>query len=284
VITKEKRLGRGLSALLGDAPEKSDEKSALREAPIEQLVPNPLQPRKRFSEAELQELSQSIQEKGILQPILVRPSNGGYQIVAGERRWRAAQLARQHNVPVLVRELDDAEVLQIAIIENIQREELNPVEEARAYRRLQDEFGQKQEEVAKLVGKSRSHVANLMRLLSLPDAVLSLVEDSKISAGHARTLVGADDPVALARIIVRKGLNVRQAEALQKRGKTGLSAKQPSVTKDADTRALERRLGERLGLKVDIRHYPSGRGKMIINYKSLDQLDEVCDCLSGATD
>ncbi len=284
MITKEKRLGRGLSALLGDALENSDEKSALREAPIEQLVPNPLQPRKRFSEAELQELSHSIQEKGILQPILVRPSNGRYQIVAGERRWRAAQMDRQHNGPVLVRDLDDAEVLQIALIENIQREELNPVEEARAYRRLQDEFGQKQEEVAKLVGKSRSHVANLMRLLNLPEVVLNMVEDSRISAGHARTLVGADDPLALARIIVRKGLNVRQAEALQKSGKTGSTAKQPSVTKDADTRALERRLGERLGLKVDIRHHPSGRGKMIINYKTLDQLDEVCDRLSGPTD
>ncbi len=279
---KENRLGRGLSALLGDKPDDAPTDNTLRQVPIEQLSANPHQPRKRFPDIELKELSRSIMEKGIIQPILVRlSSEGGYQIIAGERRWRAAQLAQQHSVPVLVRDMDDAEVLQIAIIENIQREELNPIEEARAYRRLQDEFGQKQEDVARLVGKSRSHITNLMRLLSLPALVLTMVEEGKISAGHARTLIGADDPLALARKIVKKGLNVRQAEALQKKGIRAAGQASARSKKDADTCALEKRLGEALGLKIDIRHHENGHGTMRIGYKTLEQLDEICNRLSA---
>jgi len=293
---KEKRgLGRGLSALMADVdltqrddPADTAPKSASeRSLPIERVVPNPDQPRRDFDEAALQELSASIAEKGIIQPLIVRASPDGgntFQIVAGERRWRAAQRAQLHEVPVVVREFSDTEVLEIAIIENVQRADLNPVEEALGYRQLQEKFGHTQEQLSTALGKSRSHIANLMRLLNLPNAVLTWLREDKLSAGHARALITSDDPTALARIVMDKGLSVRETEKLAKAGvsKGGAASKQSVITKkDADTRALEQDLEAALGMKVNIEHSPGGeKGKLSIAYKDFEQLDELCRKLS----
>lgn len=296
---KNRRLGRGLSALLGeteldapaaDAPGESAKtgRDGVRTLPIELVRPNPDQPRKTMGEAELEALARSIEDKGVVQPILVRPLDGpdeAYEIVAGERRWRAAQRAQLHEIPALVRELTDRETLEIGIVENVQRADLNPVEEAQAYRQLIDRFGHTQDDVAKAVSKSRSHVANMVRLLALPDPVQSLLAEGKLSAGHARAIATADDVEALAAIIVAQGLSVREAEKLAKSGvETGKSAPKPAnrdPDKDADTRSLEADISARLGLAVDIRHGKKG-GELRVRYSTLEQLDDVCRRLSGS--
>lgn len=272
-------LGRGLSSLIGSAPA-ADARStkALRTLPVAFLRPNRFQPRKTFQEEDLQDLSNSIREKGVLLPILVRPvpdEAGQYEIVAGERRWRAAQLAKLHEVPVVVRELSDSESLELAIIENVQRSDLNAIEEAAAYEELIDRFGYTQEKLATEVGKSRSHVANTLRLLKLPDAVKTLVREGKLTAGHARTLVGRPDAEALAHQIVEAGLNVRQAE---KRTSGRKGHHRPE--KDPDTRALEHSLTNALGLKVDIADHGKAGGHLSITYKTLEQLDDLVRRLS----
>jgi len=286
-------LGRGLSALMADvqlqpgapadAPRRPD-----TSLPIERVHPNPDQPRRQFSEEALEELASSIREKGIIQPLIVRPDparEGEYQIVAGERRWRAAQLARLHEVPVIVREMNDQEVLEIAIIENIQRADLNPVEEARGYRQLMDRFGHTQERLAEALGKSRSHIANSLRLLTLPDEVLSYLTEGKLTAGHARALVTTEDPAALAREVIRRGLSVRETEKLAKaptREVTGSRSEPAREEKDPDTRELEGDLGAALGMKVRIDHKPGGEsGQVVIQYKTLAELDELCRLLSS---
>lgn len=300
---KNRRLGRGLSALLGEvetedyaAPEGADapasaprSRDGVRTLPIELIRPNPDQPRKTITEAELEALSESIAEKGVVQPILVRPVKGegeAYEIVAGERRWRAAQKARLHDIPALVRELTDKETLEIGIVENVQRSDLNPVEEAHAYRQLIDRFGHTQDDVARAVSKSRSHVANMVRLLALPEAVLTSLASGEISTGHARAIASAPDPEALVRIIVEKGLSVREAERLARDAQAGKASESKAGKaskpgdKDADTRALESDVTARLGLSVDIRHGNKG-GEIRVQYKTLEQLDDVCRRLSG---
>lgn len=278
-------LGRGLSALLGEADTPTGEAGAVegaRGAPIELIRRNPHQPRRLFSDEEIDELAASIREKGVLQPILVRPAPGApgeYQIVAGERRWRAAQRAGLREIPILVRELDDAEALEIAILENVQRADLNPIEEAAGYKALMDQFGRTQEALAQSVGKSRSHVANVMRLLSLPDDVQEVVTAGRLSAGHARALIGADDPSALARRVIEHGLNVRETEALARKA-SGAAPKaarpmRGAPAKDADTRALEHDLSEVLGLPVEVLD-KGGMGELRIRYSTLEQLDDLC--------
>ena len=288
----KKGLGRGLSALMADIEPRAEPSSDVRRGqqriPVEQIEANPDQPRKTFAPDALDDLANSIREKGIIQPLIVRPITGAtdrYQIVAGERRWRAAQKAQLHDVPVVVRELSDTDVLEIAIIENIQRADLNPVEEALGYRNLQEKFGHTQEELSKALGKSRSHIANLMRLLGLPQDVLELLRDQKISSGHARALVVSDDPSALAAMIVARGLSVRQTEKLVKadKGQTPSSKKASPVSssKDADTRALEKDLSAATGMKVEISHKPGQEnGELTITYKALSQLDWLCQALS----
>ncbi|MAK65231.1 MAG: chromosome partitioning protein ParB [Maricaulis sp.] len=299
---KNRRLGRGLSALLGESetegysapPAEAGEarpksRDGVRTLPIELIRPNPDQPRKTMTEAELQALSDSIAEKGIVQPILVRPvGEDAYEIVAGERRWRAAQKARLHEVPALIRELTDRETLEIGIVENVQRADLNPVEEAQAYKQLIERFGHTQEDVAQAVSKSRSHVANMVRLLALPETVLTYLANGQISAGHARAIANAPGPAALAVLIVEQGLSVREAEKLARDAQAGgvetKSAGKPASSgdKDADTRALEADIASRLGLNVDIRHGAKG-GEIRVQYKTLEQLDDVCRRLSGQT-
>jgi len=237
-----------------------------------------LQPRRRFDDTELAELAQSIRERGILQPILVRPAAepGMFEIVAGERRWRAAQLARLHAVPVLVHELDDAAVLAAALIENLQRQDLTALEEAQAYRRLCEQFGQTAEQVAELVGKSRSHVANTLRLLHLPEPVKALLQSGSLTAGHARALLAAPSPAALAELVVARGLNVRQTERLAQATPPSPPAPAPQpATGDADTAALERRISASLGLKAVLRHRGTKGGQLRIRYRTLEQLDEL---------
>ncbi len=277
-------LGRGLSALLGEAdaaaPAAAEGAGGPREIPIELIRRNPDQPRRTFSEDEIDELSASIREKGVLQPILVRPAPGAegeFQLVAGERRWRAAQRAGLRAMPALVRELDDLQVLEIAIVENVQRQDLNPLEEALGYRALMDKFGRTQEQVAQVVGKSRPHVANALRLLALPSEVQAMVTDGRLSAGHARAIASAADPVALARQAVERGLNVRETEALARRAPETKSAKpgKRGVSRDADTAALEGDLSEVLGLDVEIRD-KGGVGELRIKYATLEQLDDLC--------
>jgi len=288
------RLGRGLAALIGDDAAFAISESAsvpargAREVPIEHLRPNPYQPRHVFREEDLADLAASIREKGVLQPILVRSAPGEadrYEIIAGERRWRAAQQAQLHQVPILIKELTDAESLEVAIIENVQRADLNAVEEAAGYERLMKQFEYTQDHVAKLIGKSRSHVANTLRLLNLPASVRSLIEEGKISAGHARPLIGIPNAESIARDIVAKGLNAREAEALAKKAAGGgaSSAKAPvsRFAKDADTVALERNIAEQLGLKVEISYANDKGGEVRIHYKTLEQLDEVCRRLAN---
>lgn len=283
-------LGRGLSALMADvAPAVENAPSPSRAeltVPIEKIRPNPDQPRRSFAEEALEDLANSIREKGIIQPLILRVDprdSAGFQIVAGERRWRAAQRAQLHEVPAIVRDFDDTEVLEVAIIENIQRADLNPVEEAAGYRQLMDRFGHTQEKLAEALGKSRSHIANTLRLLSLAPEPLALLRDGKITAGHARALLTATDPVALARKIVADGLSVRDAERLAKEPpkRAGGDKAKGRSEKDADTRALEKDLRAALGMKVSIDHEVGGEsGKLTIRYASLDDLDEICRRLS----
>jgi len=279
-----KRLGRGLSALLGGAAGEPQAAPArpTRMLPIDQIVPGKFQPRHRFDDEAMQALAESIRENGVLQPILVRPRSTTpitYEIVAGERRWRGAQQARLHEVPVIVRELTDRESLELALVENLQRQDLSPLEEGEGYRRLLQEFGNSQEEVAKRVGKSRSQVANMLRLLDLPEAVRKLVEEGALTAGHARALLTAKDPTALAQIVVARGLSVRQTEQLAKDQRE--NATPARREKDADTRALERDLTARLGLAVSI-DARGEAGALTVRYKTLEQLDLVLDRLRAA--
>ena len=287
-------LGRGLSALLGDVAREepvpavapSPSGKAIQSIEVALIQPHPEQPRRHFDEGALQELAESIGKRGVIQPIIVRPHGGGFQIVAGERRWRAAQRAHLHRIPAIVRDFDEAETLEIALIENIQREDLNPIEEAEAYRKLIAEFSHSQEALGRLVGKSRSHVANLMRLLDLPATVQQQVVEQKISMGHARALIGAPDCEALARQVEQKGLSVRDTEQLVRRVKKGEDAPAArrgggSGDKDADIAALEQHLADILGLKVDIDHASGAGGTLSLRYSTLDQLDMLCQRLSG---
>ncbi|HKL45251.1 MAG TPA: ParB/RepB/Spo0J family partition protein [Roseovarius sp.] len=293
--SKQRGLGRGLSALMadvnddtattGEAPKPAD-----RSVPIEKINPNPDQPRRSFDKQQLEDLANSIKEKGIIQPLIVRPAPGkpdSFEIVAGERRWRAAQMAKLHEIPVLVRDFDDTEVLEVAIIENIQRADLNPVEEAAGYSQLMDKFGHTQEKLSDVLGKSRSHIANSVRLLTLPDEVQTYLRDGKLSSGHARALITADDPAALAREVIKKGLSVRETEKLAKKPvgnifSDGAKPKQrQNPEKDADTKALEGDLSANLGMKVALNHKPGQeKGQITISYESLDELDTLCRILS----
>jgi len=275
------RLGRGLASLIGDVgveTHAAEKMRSQRRVPIEFVRPNPRNPRKLFSEAELEDLSASIRERGIIQPIVVRSRGQDiYEIIAGERRWRAAQRAGLHEVPIVVIDASDGEALELAIIENVQRSDLNPLEEATGYQVLAAEFDHSQEDIAKVVGKSRSHVANTLRLLKLPDTVKAYINAGKLSAGHARALINQPDPESVAREIVAKGLNVRQVEALgqEKAAAAGKAAKTRSrAVKDADTLAVERRLSDALGLVVSIDHRGEG-GVLHVRYRTLDQLDDV---------
>ncbi|MBJ6122429.1 ParB/RepB/Spo0J family partition protein [Sphingomonas mollis] len=289
-------LGRGLDALLGEmareAPVASDTEtpSGLRMLPVNSLAPHPDQPRRRFDEALLDELAASIAARGLIQPIVVRPHGHQFQIVAGERRWRAAQRARLHEVPVVVRDLDDAETLEIALIENIQRQDLNAIEEAQAYQRLAGEYGHTQDALAKIVHKSRSHVANLLRLLELPDEVQAQVVDGSLSMGHARALLGAPDVEGLASQVVARGMSVRETEKLARESKAPrdrAGANRPSSqggmdAGNADIAALERQLADLLGVAVSVTHGEKG-GSLTLGYSTLDQLDMICQRLTGET-
>jgi ParB family transcriptional regulator, chromosome partitioning protein len=277
-----RQLGRGLAALFGEAEAAASvDPAPQRRVPIELIRPGVFQPRRRFAEAELEALAQSIREKGILQPLLVRPLAGeeaDFELVAGERRWRAAQRLGLHEVPVIVRPIADSEALEIALVENLQREDLSPLEEAEAYSRLMEEFGRSQARLAEAVGKSRSHVANTVRLLSLPAPVRRRLDEGELSAGHARALLAATDPAALAEEVVRRGLNVRATERLvQRRAETSSPKRRP---RDADTSALERELGAALGLRVTLEPKKRG-GALTLHYASLDQLDRVLGLLRG---
>src|SRR6201985_899331 len=278
------RLGRGLASLIGDAagePAHLDRRRAKRTVPIEFIKPNPRNPRRAFSDAELGELADSIRQHGVIQPIVVRPVKGAqdrFEIIAGERRWRASQIAGLHEVPIVPVDVSDSDALEIAIIENVQRENLNPMEEAQGYHALAGEFKRSQDEIAKIVGKSRSHVANMMRLTKLPAEVQGYIAAAQLSAGHARALIGVPDPLAAAKQIVEQGLNVRQTEALAH--EEGVPERKPQKArgagkaKDADTVALEKRVSDALGLNVSVNHRDPG-GTVQISYRSLDQLDEV---------
>jgi len=295
------KLGRGLSALLGNdpiaipkpdvnviEPGKSVPQNGLLSVPIEFLEPSPLQPRKMFDREDLESLIESVRQQGILQPILVREMTGTpgrYEIVAGERRWRAAQFAQLHEVPVIVKQLTDAGVLEVALVENVQRADLNPVEEAEGYRRLMDEFGHTQETLSEVVGKSRPHIANTLRLMTLPDDVRAYIAAGRLSAGHARTLIGLTAASRIAHQIVRKGLSVRQAEKLAKieripseereeAARNAANRRAAGPTKDVDTLALEKMLSNVLGLKVDIAFGRKG-GRVTIDYSNLEQLDDI---------
>ncbi len=280
----KKRLGRGLAALIGDDTSEDaviQDIRTLRHMPIELMRASPNNPRKFFADADLDDLAKSIRDKGLLQPIVVRPLTGGeYEIVAGERRWRAAQRAGVHDVPVLIRELNDGEALEIALIENIQRSDLNPLEEARAYGMLLEQFNYTQLQLADSVGKSRSHISNTLRLLTLPESVRSQIEQGNLTAGHARALVATDSPAELADQIIKLGLSVREAEGLARDAIPGRRPK-PKTEKDADTKVLEKTLTESLGLKVEIAHKGEAGGTMVISYKTLDQLEDICQRLKG---
>jgi ParB family transcriptional regulator, chromosome partitioning protein len=278
-VSHKRRLGRGLAALIGD-----DEVSqalqlpqnGLRQMPVELLRASKANPRKHFTPEEIDTLAQSIKTKGVLQPLIVRPlATGEFEIVAGERRWRAAQKIQLHDVPVIVRDLDDRESLEIALIENIQRSDLNPLEEAQGYKLLLENYGYTQQQLAESVGKSRSHIANTLRLITLPATVQKRIQDGLLTAGHARALVATDDPQAIADEIIKLGMSVRQAEALvrESAGKAGGKPKQ--LPKDADTKALETSLAQSLGLSVNISHAGSKGGVLQITYKTLDQLDDL---------
>jgi ParB family transcriptional regulator, chromosome partitioning protein len=294
---EKKGLGRGLSALLADvapampgappqpatASEPAGGRGGVRVVPIDRIRANPNQPRRSFDDGDLQELAASIREKGVIQPLILRPhpeAADSFEIVAGERRWRAAQIAALHELPAVVRELDDTEVLELAIIENIQRADLNAVEEAQGYRQLMDRFGHTQERLAEALGKSRSHIANLLRLLTLPEAVLEHLRAGRLSAGHARALVTAANPEALARQVIERDLSVRATEALAREIARPQAPAVRVPVKDADTRALEADLTANLRLKVTIDHKPGGQsGELRIRYTSLEELDGLCQLL-----
>lgn len=295
---KGRGLGRGLSALMADVPAQSEAPSedvvkSTTLVSIDLIFPNPDQPRKSFDEGDLDELASSLREKGIIQPLIVRPDTtgqkGAYQIVAGERRWRAAARAQIHEVPVIVRDFNDTEVLELGIIENIQRADLNAVEEALAYNQLIQRHGHTQDAVAKAMGKSRSHITNLLRLLTLPDDVQDKVVTGALSMGHARAMISADNPSNIAQTVIAKGLSVRQTEELVKsgsnKGKSGGSSggrSDGSSDKDADTRALEGELSAQLRMGVSISHNPGNDGgQIVIKYKDLEQLDDLCRLLAG---
>ena len=289
---ERRRLGRGLAALLGEAGTEAPvtRSRGQRRVPIEFLRPNPNNPRTQFREADLADLTASIREKGIIQPIIVRStgSENSYEIIAGERRWRAAQTAGLVDVPIVIQEANDKEALELAIIENVQRADLNAIEEAKGYEKLGGEFGYSHGEIAKIIGKSRAHVANTVRLLNLPVITRTYLSDGLISAGHARALLGLAHPDQIARKIVEEGLSVREVEAIaqqegqknkpEKARKDGPANKKEE--KDADTRAMEKLLSDALGMRVDIRH-DSGRGEVRVTYQSLDQLDALCRLLSS---
>lgn len=297
VKSQSRRLGRGLSALLGEATQDvpvSGEPAAPEAQPaagprsiqlieISRISPHPDQPRRHFDPAALDELAESIATRGVIQPIVVRPAGDRFQIVAGERRWRAAQKAQLHRIPAIVRDFSEAETLEIALIENIQREDLNPIEEAQAYRRLVDQFSHSQEALARLVGKSRSHVANLIRLLELPEPVQNLLMSGRLSMGHGRALIGVPGCADLAEDIARKGLSVRETERLVRKARGGgptLAAVPAGMGRDPDLVAMEEHLADLLGLKVDITH-EAGKGALTLHYSSLDQLDMICQRLTG---
>ncbi len=280
---QKKRLGRGLAALIGDDVSENtvvQDIRSLRHVPVESLIPNPANPRKHFNEEDIDNLARSIKDKGLLQPLVVRSKGQGiYEIVAGERRWRAAQRAQLHDVPVLIRELDDRETLEIAIIENVQRSDLNALEEATAYRQLLDQYSYTQQQLADAVGKSRSHIANTLRLLTLPADVMSMIESGALTAGHARTLVASDNAADVANQIIKLGLSVREAEELSRAAPTKTSNPR-KVEKDADTRALEKMISQELGMHVNIVHQGDKGGTLTITYKTLDQLDLVANRLT----
>lgn len=290
---KKRGLGRGLSALMADVNEPQAREASTgpldQQIPIEKIRPNPDQPRKQFEAAPLDDLVASIKEKGVLQPLIVRKVGDDYEIVAGERRWRAAQQAQLHSLPVIVRDFTDTEVLEVAIIENIQRADLNPIEEAAGYHQLMERFGHTQEKMAEALGKSRSHIANLLRLLNLPSVIQDYVVKGDLSAGHARALITAAEPELLAKKIIAGGLSVRAAEALVKKSADGPDenifrggSKPAVVEKDADTKALENDLSAATGVKVSLTHKPDGEsGQMTLHYTSLDQLDDLCRKLSS---
>jgi ParB family chromosome partitioning protein len=291
--TERRGLGRGLSALMADVsitPDATGNPSPVRRAdnlvPVERLFPNPNQPRHDFAPDALEDLAASIRTKGVIQPLIVRRRGAeDYEIVAGERRWRAAQMAQLHDLPVIIKDLTDSEVLEIALIENIQRANLNAVEEALAYRQLMDRFGHTQEKMAESLSKSRSHIANLLRLLQLPDEVLGYIREGKLTAGHARALITTANPAELARMVIARGMTVRQTEDLAKKqgaaiGKPGRSHRR-SDEKDADTRALEADLSANLRMAVQIAHEPGGEsGVLSIRYNTLEDLDLLCRGLS----
>ena len=294
-LRKKMGLGRGLDALLGEAlrgevsPQPASISADIRAQGVAAIAigdihPNPAQPRRHFAEDKLAELAASISRHGVIQPIVVRPYNNAYQIVAGERRWRAAQRAQIHEIPAIVRDFDDAETLEIALLENIQRQNLNPIEEAEAFKKLTELFGHSAAALADLVHKSRSHVANMMRLLELPPAIRDLVIEEKISMGHARALLGSDDAVRLAMLVIKQELSVRATEALVKKSKMPIGTHRPDRNNpaNADIHAVETHLGDLLGLKVSIsQKKATGAGAVTFEYNSLDQLDMLCQRLTG---
>ncbi len=286
---KPTRLGRGLAALIGDMATvegaRVTESGGVKKLPVEFIIANRANPRRTFDPEQLEDLTNSIREKGVMSPLLVRPSEDPniFELIAGERRWRAAQKAGLHEVPVIVREVGDKEALELAIIENVQRADLNPLEEAMGYGQLIEQFDYTQQDLAQVIGKSRSHVANTLRLLRLPEDVRSMVASGTLTAGHARTLITAEDPATLARQIVSGGLSVREAEAMsQQREVAGKKKPGEPAERDADTVALERRLSDALGLSVALAHSERG-GKLEIRYKTLEQLDGLCLKLTGYT-
>jgi ParB family chromosome partitioning protein len=285
---KPTRLGRGLAALIGDMATvegaRVTESGGVKKLPVDFIIANRANPRRVFNTEQLEELTNSIREKGVMQPLLVRPSDDPniFEIIAGERRWRAAQKAGLHDVPVIVRDVNDKEALELAIIENVQRADLNPLEEAMGYGQLIEQFEYTQQDLAQVIGKSRSHVANTLRLLRLPEDVRDMVASGTLTAGHARTLITAEDPASLARQIVSGGLSVREAEAMSQQRDVGGKKRtgEPSNERDPDTVALERRLSDALGLSVSLSHGDRG-GKLEIRYKTLEQLDGICLKLTG---
>lgn len=285
---KPARLGRGLAALIGDmasieGARVTESSSSGKRLPVDFIIANRANPRRTFDPDQLEELTNSIREKGVMSPLLVRPTDDPniFELIAGERRWRAAQKAGLHDVPVIVREVDDKEALELAIIENVQRADLNPLEEAMGYGQLIEQFDYTQQDLAQVIGKSRSHVANTLRLLRLPEDVRGMVASGTLTAGHARTLITVEDPASLARQIVDRGLSVREAEALsQQRDVPKKRIGEASPQRDADTQALERRLADALGLSVNVNHSERG-GRLEIRYKTLEQLDDLCQRLTG---
>jgi len=272
----KKGLGRGLSSLIGETKVETQK----NQLPISDLIPNKYQPRKIFDEKNLEDLTNSIKERGMIQPIIVRKSNDDkskYEIIAGERRWIAAQRAGLHNVPIVITEADDLKSLEFAIVENVQRHDLNPLEEAQGYKRLIDEFSYDQEKVSKFIGKSRSHITNTLRLLTLPAEVIKLIEAQKLTAGHAKILVGLENAIFIANKIVERGLSVRQSENLVKIHKSKIRKK---PIKDANIRDLENKVTEKIGLNVEIKNSKRNKGSLTIHYQDIDQLNKIIDIIS----